>query len=245
MMTAFPKFLTMEQCLDLEEGYLVTINMQHVYEARRSPLAAAALFGDVGARHCLDGRGAATLFRRAASIHMEVMQDMELVQGNVLLGRWLKRTTKARLLVIGSSAEVVSKVTDEYPNIYTVIDERVIRIESPEDALVQADAVAVSYPGPWDLIAIALGAPKQELLAQALWHRVGVPIYCIGGSFEILADTFPRSPGWVQAIGMEGVWRLLIEPSSKRWDRLVSSYATFFALRTMAPSLGRLTGGKK
>lgn len=238
MTTSFPNFLTMEQCLNLEEGYLITVNMQHVYEARRSPLAAAAMFDDAGARHCLDGRGAATLFQRALAA------SMELVQGNVLLSQWLTRTKNSRLLVIGSSAETVRKVTDKYPDLKTVVDERIIQISSLADAVTQADAILACHPGPWGLIAIALGVPKQELLAQALWHRIDAPIYCIGGSFEILADTLPRSPEWVQAIGMEGVWRLLIEPSSKRWDRLVRSYATFFVLRMMVPSLVRLTGGK-
>jgi exopolysaccharide biosynthesis WecB/TagA/CpsF family protein len=231
-----PEFLTMEQCLAMRRGYLVTINMQHIYEGRRSRLAASALFGDNGARHCLDGRGAATLFQRTAS------GEMPLVQGNVLLDEWLKRATSGRLLVIWSSSAVVRKVTDAYPDIQTIVDERVVRIDSAAAALSSADELAASHPGHWDLIAIALGVPKQELLAQALQHRIAAPIYCIGGSFEILADTFPRSPNWVQAIGMEGVWRLLIEPSTKRVKRLVLSYGAFFALRARSPSLKQLTG---
>jgi hypothetical protein len=41
---------------------------------------------------------------------------------------------------------------------------------------------------------------------------------------------------------MEGVWRLLIEPSTKRVKRLVLSYGAFFALRARSPSLKQLTG---
>lgn len=233
-----PVFLTMDQCLNLDRGYLVTVNMQHIYEARRSPLAAWALFGDPHARHCLDGRGAATLFRRVTS------EEAQLVQGNMLLDRWLQRADGGRLLVIGSSETAVRKVTGAYPRIDTVVDERIIRIASVAEAVTVADELAQAHSGPWNLIAIALGVPKQELLAQALQYRMAAPIYCIGGSFEILADAFPRSPRWIQAVGMEGVWRLLLEPSTKRVERLLRSYATFFALRGRAPTLGQLTGGE-
>jgi len=237
MMDNAPTFFTLEQCIGLDRGYLVTVNMQHIYEAQRSPLVAAALFGDPGARHCLDGRGAATLFQRLG------LADTTLVQGNVLLDQWLKRARGGRLLVIGSSRAIVRKVTDGYPSIETVVDERIVQISSTAEAQAMADEFAATHSGAWSLIAVALGVPKQELLAQALQHRFAAPIYCIGGSFEILADMFPRSPRWIQAIGLEGVWRLLIEPSGKRMERLIRSYATFFALRARAPSLRRLTGG--
>lgn len=236
MTMANPLFLTMEQCLDLDRGYLVTVNMQHIYEARRSPVAAAALFGDPGARYCLDGRGAATLFKRVT------LDEAPLVQGNTLLDRWLKRTDRGRLLVIGSSKAIVDKVVGRYSHIDTVTDEQIIRIASREQAMTVADALAQAHPGQWDLIAVALGVPKQELLAQALQHRLAAPIYCIGGSFEILANALPRSPRWIQAVGLEGAWRLFLEPTTKRVERLLRSYATFFALRARAPSLGQLTG---
>lgn len=232
-----PSFLSTEQCLAMTGGYLVTVNVQHIYEARGSRMASQALFGDPGARHCIDGRGAAALFSR-------VMTDarLPLVQGNVLLREWLDRAGEARLLVIGSTGAVVDKVMAGYPRVISVVDARMVDITSCEDAERWAIDIAARYPGPWDMVAIALGVPKQELLGQALQHRIPAPIYCLGGSFEILADALPRSPRWVQAIGLEGVWRLVLEPSRKRIERLLRTYATFAQLRLRNASLDQLMG---
>lgn len=232
-----PIFLSADQCLALTRGYLVTVNMQHIYEARASRLSANAIFGDAGAHHCLDGRGAAALFERA-------MPGVKpLVHGNVLLDHWLKRAAGGRLLVIGSSAAAVAKVMARHSLLETVVDERAIHITSTQEAERWADDLARRHLGGWSLIAVALGVPKQELLAQALQNRFVAPIFCLGGSFEILADALPRSPRWIQAVGLEGVWRLLIEPSRKRVDRLARSYAAFLALRLKSPSIPALTGG--
>lgn len=231
------RFLTLEQCLSLRQGYLVTVNMQHIYESQRSRLFTEAIFRDQGAHHCLDGRGAAVLFRRAHS------ECFPLVQGNVLLDRWLTRARHARLLVIGSKEEFVRVVSQRYPHVSITLDDRHIAITTADDAEHWATELASRYPGPWDLIAIALGVPKQEVLAQSLQHKLVAPIYCIGGSFEILANALPRSPTIFQYLGLEGVWRLFMEPSIKRWKRLVRSYMAFIELRLREPSLERLTGG--
>lgn len=232
-----PNFLSLEQCLAMTRGYLVTVNVQHIYEAQASPMASQALFGDPGAHHCIDGRGAALLFGRV--MHGS---QLPLVQGNVLLREWLNHSEDARLLVIGSNETIVAKVMTGYPDIVSVVDSRMIDIASYEDAERWAGDIAARHPGPWDMVAIALGVPKQELLGQALQHRISAPIYCLGGSFEILADALPRSPRWVQAIGLEGVWRLALEPSRKRIERLFRSYATFARLRLCNASLEQLTG---
>ena len=233
------RFLSLEQCLGLRRGYLVTVNMQHIYEARRSTFVSDAIFHDPGAHHCLDGRGAVGLFRRI------IPGDLPLVQGNVVIERWLMEAGAARLLVIGSNQSIVRQVAEQYPDVVLIVDDSIIRIGTEEDAQRWAAVLAVRHPGPWDLIAIALGVPKQEVLARALQHRLDAPIFCLGGSFEIIADVLPRSPETFQRLGLEGLWRLVMEPSRKRWERLVRSYASFFALRARAPSLERLTGRGK
>ena len=79
--------------------------------------------------------------------------------------------------------------------------------------------------------AVALGVPKQEILAQALAYRMtNMPILCIGGSFEMIAGRHRRSPRLLQSLGLEGMWRLFIEPSRKRLWRLATSYWFFVRL---------------
>jgi N-acetylglucosaminyldiphosphoundecaprenol N-acetyl-beta-D-mannosaminyltransferase len=71
-----------------------------------------------------------------------------------------------------------------------------------------------------DIILVGLGFPRQEQLmsrlVQALDHGV---LIGEGGSFDYreLGGRLAKSPGWLQAVHLEWLWRLVIEPS--RWQR--------------------------
>lgn len=81
------------------------------------------------------------------------------------------------------------------------------------------------------ILLVALGAPKQEywiddnkeILAQM---GVQLAIGC-GGTLDFLAERFPRAPLLIQQIGMEGVFRLIVQPSGFRLKRLVRSVLVF------------------
>lgn len=73
---------------------------------------------------------------------------------------------------------------------------------------------------------IALGAPKQEVLAAR--GRDLVPhtgFISIGAGLDFLAGTQTRAPVWVRAIAMEWLWRLLQQPK-----RMTARYAHCFAI---------------
>lgn len=79
---------------------------------------------------------------------------------------------------------------------------------------------------------LALGAPKQEMLAargRELAPSVGFA--SIGAGLDFLAGTQKRAPKWVQAIAMEWLWRMLSSPA-----RLAGRYARCFWI---LPSLVR------
>ncbi len=60
---------------------------------------------------------------------------------------------------------------------------------------------------------ISLGAPKQELLADALATRCpGVGFVCVGAALDFIADEARRAPGWMRRGGLEWLWRLVHEP---------------------------------
>lgn len=73
---------------------------------------------------------------------------------------------------------------------------------------------------------LALGAPKQELLAargRALAPSVGFA--SVGAGLDFLAGTQTRAPAWVRAIAMEWLWRALSRPST-----LIPRYAACAAI---------------
>jgi N-acetylglucosaminyldiphosphoundecaprenol N-acetyl-beta-D-mannosaminyltransferase len=48
-----------------------------------------------------------------------------------------------------------------------------------------------------------------------------------GGTVDFLAGTLRRAPRFLQVIGLEGVWRLLTQPSLFRLQRLARSARMF------------------
>lgn len=64
-----------------------------------------------------------------------------------------------------------------------------------------------------DILLVALGAPKQERWANEVAVAAGVPaaLTC-GGLFDFLAGNKRRAPRWLQRIGMEWAFRVLLEP---------------------------------
>lgn len=81
------------------------------------------------------------------------------------------------------------------------------------------------------ILFVGLGSPKQEYWiednTQALKDAgVQVAIGC-GGTLDFLAGTISRAPVWIQRIGLEGFYRLAIQPSWFRAIRLARSFLVF------------------
>lgn len=111
-----------------------------------------------------------------------------------------------------------------------------------------------------DVLLVALGQKKQEAFIQELLpHLPSVRIAVgVGGAFEMFGGLKPRSPVWMQNMGLEWVWRALIEPTRIR--RTVQASIVFpiivisatlrqhrflRACRNVIPEIYRqLTGGK-
>jgi len=65
-----------------------------------------------------------------------------------------------------------------------------------------------------DLVFVAMGSPKQELLIERLRTVHPAGFYMgLGGSFDIYAGIKKRAPLWMQQRGLEWLYRFLSEPS--------------------------------
>jgi exopolysaccharide biosynthesis WecB/TagA/CpsF family protein len=82
------------------------------------------------------------------------------------------------------------------------------------------------------LCLLALGAPKQEMLAvRGKEVAPGLGFVSVGAGLEFIAGTQARAPVWVQKIAMEWLWRMAREPK-----RLFRRYIACFAV---LPALAR------
>lgn len=69
-----------------------------------------------------------------------------------------------------------------------------------------------------DILYAGLGAGRQEKWLAAHLNELNIPVSMgVGGSFDVIAGKKQRAPGWVQALYIEWLYRLLTEP--QRWRR--------------------------
>lgn len=85
------------------------------------------------------------------------------------------------------------------------------------------------------LVLMAFGAPKQELLMEAVLDQVR-PAVClgIGASLDFIAGTVKRAPRCMRGAGLEWLYRLYQEPR-RLWRRYLVNdpYFAVILLRTM------------
>ncbi len=81
-----------------------------------------------------------------------------------------------------------------------------------DDMLRQLNAAGVA------LCFLALGAPKQEILAaRGRTQTPQIGFVSIGAGLDFLSGTQARAPDWVRAIAMEWMWRMLSQPRRLIW----------------------------
>jgi N-acetylglucosaminyldiphosphoundecaprenol N-acetyl-beta-D-mannosaminyltransferase len=72
-----------------------------------------------------------------------------------------------------------------------------------------------------DILFVGMGTPRQEKWIAA--HRGELPArvcWAVGALFDYVAGAEKRVPGWMNALGFEWLWRLLVNPFGK-WRRYV------------------------
>lgn len=81
-----------------------------------------------------------------------------------------------------------------------------------------------------DILFLGVGTPKQEKWAAKNRDSLNVgAILCIGASIEFAAGLVLRAPVWMQNIGLEWLWRLLMEPR-RLWRRYLIQDMKFLGL---------------
>ena len=64
-----------------------------------------------------------------------------------------------------------------------------------------------------DIVMVALGIPRQELLIDRWYHRFHKGVFVgVGGTFDVLSGTKRRAPKFFRSLNMEWLYRILREP---------------------------------
>jgi N-acetylglucosaminyldiphosphoundecaprenol N-acetyl-beta-D-mannosaminyltransferase len=66
---------------------------------------------------------------------------------------------------------------------------------------------------PIDILFVALGSPKEQIWISENKEKFPAIIFMqVGGAFDMLSGMLPRAPRFMQRLGLEWMWRLLLEP---------------------------------
>ncbi|MBU1106504.1 MAG: WecB/TagA/CpsF family glycosyltransferase [Candidatus Riflebacteria bacterium] len=90
---------------------------------------------------------------------------------------------------------------------------------APDSVEEEATLKKITEAAP-DIIFVALGVPRQEYFIARLRNCLNRCVAIgVGGSFDVISQTLPRAPAWMQRCGIEWLFRLWLEP--RRFMRML------------------------
>lgn len=195
------------------KGILVAINAEKILHATEE--TRAIINRNVG--YC-DGIGAVLALKRKGYKNVVKIPGCEL---------WLKiihqlyQEGKSFYLVGGKQEVIevtVTKLRKEFPGI-SIVNYRNGYIKTREEREALLKDVAKKKP---DVVFVAMGSPKQELLMEEMQERHIAVYQGLGGSFDVYTGAVKRAPAWWVEHGLEWAYRLVKQPSRiKRQIHLV------------------------
>ena len=114
--------------------------------------------------------------------------------------------------------ETIKKLKVDFPGI-EIANFRNGYIKTEEEKQALIDDIATKKP---DVVFVAMGSPKQELLMEEISQRHPAIYQGLGGSFDVYTGNVKRAPKWWVDHNLEWAYRLVKEPSRiKRQIHLV------------------------
>ena len=186
-----------------KKGILVAINAEKILHATDE--TRKIINRNVG--YC-DGLGAVMAMKKKGYTDVIKIPGCEL---------WLKiiKTLSAKnktFYLVGSKQEVieetVEKLKHEFNHIH-IVNWRNGYIRTAEEGEALIADVAEKKP---DVVFVAMGSPKQELLMEEMFERHPAIYQGLGGSFDVYTGHVKRAPAWWVNHGLEWAYRLLKQP---------------------------------
>jgi len=140
------------------------------------------------------------------------------------------RRGPVRYFFLGSSAPVLERISArmarEYPGITVCGTYAPSFAETFSEAENEKMIAEINAARP-HVLWVGMTAPKQEKWIYTHRHRLEVPLIgAVGAVFDFYAGTKKRAPRWVQASGLEWLFRFVIEPG-RLWSRNLRSAPLF------------------
>lgn len=198
-------------CLLHGRGFAVaTLNLDHVVKLRLQPDFLDAYLAHT---HVVaDGNPVVWL------AHLAGRRDVRLVPGSELIAPLASLAAEKRVPVafLGSTDTVLRDAAARM-----MADVRNLTVAASLSPAFGFDPLSIQADALLDKVAasgaricfLALGAPKQEILAaRGLARHPHLGFVSIGAGLDFIAGHQTRAPLWVRRIAMEWLWRMLTNP---------------------------------
>lgn len=138
------------------------------------------------------------------------------------------------IYLYGSTQPVVTSLAESLERIFPEIDivgsePSVFRKLSPDE---KSDLQQRIHSSGASIVFVGLGCPRQEIFAYELRDSLSAPVLALGAAFPLLAGMLPQAPPWMQRLGLEWVFRLIVEPR-RLWRRYLCLNPAYLVLVTL------------
>ena len=196
-----------------KKGILVAINAEKILHATEQ--TRSIINRNIG--YC-DGIGA------VMALNKRGYKDVIKIPGCEL---WLKIISMTyqqgkTFYFVGGKQEVIDQTVEklkvDFPGIQ-IANYRNGYIKTEEEKQTLIEDIAAKKP---DVVFVAMGSPKQELLMEEMSKKHPAIYQGLGGSFDVYTGNVKRAPEWWVNHNLEWAYRLIKEPSRiKRQIHLV------------------------
>ncbi len=187
---------------DRNKGILVAINAEKILNA--NDVTRRIINSNIG--YC-DGSGAVLAVKQKGYKNVCKIAGCELWLH--IIARFHKEKT---FYLVGARSNVIEEVVDklkkEFPGI-DIVGYRDGYVKGGEEWQSLIDDVAAKQP---DVVFVAMGSPKQEILMSEMLMRHRAIYQGLGGSFDVYSGHQKRAPRWWIDHNMEFVYRLIKQP---------------------------------
>ena len=206
---------SVEDHMVARQGFAVaTLNLDHVVKLRQDETFRQAYHQH---SHVVADGNPIVWLRRLMG------QPVDLIPGSELVYPLAELAARLNLPVamLGATEDTLnlaaSQLEQTYPGLQVIAKISPAYGFDPEGPQADAALRQLANSGA-ALCFLALGAPKQEILAaRATQLKTPCGFVSIGAGLDFIAGTQTRAPKWVQAIAMEWLWRMATNP--KRLSR--------------------------
>ncbi len=141
----------------------------------------------------------------------------------------------ARIFILAGRPGIASRAADHYLQKYPGL-----ALAGTADGffenMTESEVLAQIRAAQPDVLFVGMGSPRQEAWIDRQSQALPVKIcWAVGALFDYAAGQERRAPGWMLALQLEWLWRLLMDPRGK-WRRYLIGTPVFL-IRVLAARL--------